>query len=154
MIDSFFGTESIIKITLVIWWICSFGTFLAEVQVEIKYSFIHSFSLALWPHFTHLILQDPEILYQNYFYIFCTFNHEAAWVLGTIPSAWNYETEIMGEINQVVPNLISESISGEKNLDGTLQRQIYQPRDVSGAWSSLIRNVISSSSPSLLNLLT
>lgn len=43
------------------------------------------------------------------------------------------EREIMGEINQVVPNLISESISGRKNQDGALRRQIYQPCDVSGA---------------------
>lgn len=48
-------------------------------------------------------------------------------------------SKIMVEINQVVPNLISESISW-KNQDGALRRQIYQSCD---AGLSLMRNVIS-----------
>lgn len=98
----FYRTESIIEITLVNWWICSFVTFW-QVQVEIKYSFIQ--------------FGPVTTLYQNYFYIFVLSLMKQHGFLGQfqiLSSAWIYETEIMGEINQVVPNLISESISGRR----------------------------------------
>lgn len=114
MIDSFFRTESIIEITLVNWWICSFVT-LWQVQVEIKYSYIQFGPVTTLYSFNSS--GSWNTLPKLYFYIFVLSlmkQHGFLGQLQILSSAWIYKTEIMGEINQVVPNLISESISGRR----------------------------------------